>query len=166
MLIVVIIIGVIYATATAVIRSKTDGAAGLDWSLERLDRTMRNAPIAGYLRLVCTGDLCEKCVLYGENGEAIATEIALFDEKPAWHIYDRSGYLEKREFAHDRCFEMERFANGAITDMLIEHKGSFYRYYAYLRPADRYQNYEEARLSIDPNQFLPTDKTKYYSEDD
>ncbi|MDR3347230.1 MAG: prepilin-type N-terminal cleavage/methylation domain-containing protein [Helicobacteraceae bacterium] len=165
LLIVLIIIGVIYASATAVIRAKSADSASR-WALENLDEAMKNFPQQGYIRLVCGGEKCESCALYDENANALVEDIALFDDMPIVHFFDRTGYLGKRIFPHERCFQMERFENGAISDMLLEHRATFYRYYAFYRQAQIFTGFEDAKRTLDNAVWIPTARNQYFSKDD
>jgi prepilin-type N-terminal cleavage/methylation domain-containing protein len=164
LLIVLTIVGIIYATATAAIKSKGGTAEAGGWRLDTLAEALRKRE--GYLKLACGGDRCERCALMDINGNMVEDVIALFEEAPIIHYYDRRGYLDRFSFKEGVCFEMERFENGSVTDMLVEHRSKFYRYYALLTDDAVYASFDEARETIDPTIWIPSAQTQYYLESD
>lgn len=165
LLIVLVIIGVIYSLAAGLMKAPSKGAEGVEWSLEHLDASLRNAG-EGYLKLRCTGDHCETCQLFDARGEIVAEGIDLFVVMPVVHFFDASGYLDSRRYAPGVCFEMERFENGAVSELLLEHNKRFYRYYPLLKPAETYTDFEEAKKSADALTWVPTDQGRYFHERD
>ncbi|MDR2638411.1 MAG: type II secretion system GspH family protein [Helicobacteraceae bacterium] len=164
LLVVVILIGVIYSIAAATLKGKESQNAA-DWSLEKLDLTMREFS-SGYIRLLCEGDRCENCRVVDRNGEELIGDLNIFAQTPKVLYFDESGYLGDMKFPADRCFEMERFENGAISDMLVEHQNRFYRYYAYMLPSEMFVSLEEARASLDPRARIPQYSSEFFSEID
>ncbi|MDR2152645.1 MAG: prepilin-type N-terminal cleavage/methylation domain-containing protein [Helicobacteraceae bacterium] len=164
LIVVIILIGVIYSIVLRAIASKddTDKAA---WSLEKLDSTLRTFP-GGYVKLVCEGDLCENCRLLDAKGEELIGDLAIFEQTPKTLYFDESGYLDGMKFPADRCFEMERFENGAISDTLVEHQGRFYRYYAYAKSGEVFVSLEDAKNSLDPRRHIPQYSSEFFNETD
>lgn len=165
LLIVLVIIGVVYSLAGSLMTRPQNAADTALWSLERLDEAIRSAA-PGYVKLVCRGDRCDRCEVRDGNGALIAENMTLFNKIPVVHRFDRNGYLETRRFAPEICFEMERFENGAVSDLLVEHDSRFYRFYPLLRPAERFSDFEAARKSADALAWLPTDQGRYFHERD
>jgi prepilin-type N-terminal cleavage/methylation domain-containing protein len=162
--IVVVLIGVIYALAASALRPAAQEEASR-WSLERLDTALR-AIEGGYAKLVCEGDLRVQCRVIDEKGGEIVSDLQLFEEPPIAYYFDEKGYLGELKFPLDRRLVIERFENGAISDALIEYRGSFYRYYSLLRPAEVFANIEEARKSFDPALWIPQYSNEFFSEID
>ncbi|MDR0747485.1 MAG: type II secretion system GspH family protein [Helicobacteraceae bacterium] len=164
LLIVLTIVGIIYATATAAIKGKEGVAGDGEWRLDTLTEALRAKE--GYLKLVCGGDRCERCALMDIDGNTVEDRLALFEEIPIVHYYDRGGYLDRFSFKEGVCFEMERFENGSVTDMLVEHRSKFYRYYALLTQTAVYASFDEARETIDPTLWIPSAQAQYHLESD
>lgn len=152
LIIVVVIIGVVYASALSVVRYK-DNRAQL-WSLPTLDQAMRRTA-AGYKKLVCGGERCERCELQTIDGEVIGGEITLFDEPPTIYAMDKSGYLDTAKYNDETCFVMEKYDNNALSNLLVEHKTQFYRYYPILRRAEVFADLESARRTVDHALNIP-----------
>lgn len=164
LLIVLVIIGVIYSLAASMMRPPSEPQAQ-QWSLERLAETLRSAG-EGYLKLRCGGDACQSCALYNEAGETLLREIPLFRSLPIVHRFDDKGYLEAVSFAPGVCFEMERFENGSVSELLVEYENQFYRYYPLIHSTKMYVNFEDAKNSLDASRHLPTDRGRYFHERD
>ncbi|MDR0665178.1 MAG: type II secretion system GspH family protein [Helicobacteraceae bacterium] len=164
LLVVIVIIGAVYAITVATIKSGSDQAASA-WSLEKLDATLREFQ-SGYLKLICDGNVCENCRVVDQNGEELIADLAIFSQTPKVLYFDESGYFGDMRFPADRCFEMERFENGAISDALVEHEGKFYRYYAYMRPVEIFVSLEEAKNSLDPRLWIPQYSSDFFNETD
>ncbi|MDR1450762.1 MAG: type II secretion system GspH family protein [Helicobacteraceae bacterium] len=164
LLIVAAIIGVIYSIAAATMKTGAIEQSAV-WSLENLDVALRGLK-GGYLKLICEGDRCENCRVVDENGEEIASVPALFEEIPRTFYFDESGYLDNLKFPSDRCFEMEKFENGAIGDTLTEHRGKFYRYYSFARAAETFASLDDAKDSFDPRVWIPQYGNEFFNEND
>ncbi|GHS88915.1 hypothetical protein FACS189487_08160 [Campylobacterota bacterium] len=159
----IVIIGTIYAIATVSIGSKSSEQSAAKWRLDRLDTALRELS-SGYVLLYCDGEKCENCTAVNAKNEVIAQNLPLFDQPPKVRYYDDTGYLAERLFFNDRCFEMERYENGSISELLVEHGGKFYRYYALIRRAEVFDDAVQASESIDARSHIPETAADFYNE--
>ncbi|MGE4294249.1 MAG: prepilin-type N-terminal cleavage/methylation domain-containing protein [Campylobacterales bacterium] len=165
LLVVLVIIGVVYTLAGTLMKAPAKPGESPQWSIERLDESLRNAH-AGYAKLRCEGDRCERCALFDATGAVLREPIALFSQIPAVYRFDRTGYLDTVRFPPGVCFEMERFENGAVSDLLLEYDKRFFRYYPLLRPVEVSTDFEQMRKSLDAAAWMPTDQSRYFHERD
>ncbi|MDR2904814.1 MAG: prepilin-type N-terminal cleavage/methylation domain-containing protein [Helicobacteraceae bacterium] len=165
LLIVIVIIGAIYALAVVSIRAKKPEESPERWRLERLDLALKESG-SGWLQLYCEGENCENCRVIDAKGVAIVENLLLFESRPIARYYDETGVLTERQFFGERCFEMERYDSGAISELLLEYGGKFYRYFPAVRRAEIHETLDTAMKSIDARLFVPESSADFYSDTD
>jgi hypothetical protein len=167
-MVVLVIIGTIYALAGMLVRQPEEAASqAVRFMPDRLDRALRAVPTPGYIRLVCGGSMCETCQLEDFKGEPIGEPMPIFSAPPVRYDLKSSGSPQSiRAGSETPCFEMVRFENGAVSELLFEYENRFYHYVPLLRPAEIYSSLEAAWAQVDPYRQLPTDRSRYFHEEE
>ncbi len=111
--------------------------------------------------LTCGGESCDSCVIRPENGGK-EQKISLFHSRPKVFEYDRFGYLNEKRFPGTTCFEYTIRNNLSGENILVEREGVYYLFYAYLKKAVRFTDYDKAVLAFDPARHILLDTHEYY----
>ncbi len=167
LIVVLVIIGIIYALAATLVRQPEAAAKeAMRFAPDRLDRALRGVEEPGYLRLVCTGQRCEACRLENRWGEPIGEPMRIFESPPVVYAVLQEGSPQATRTLDGPCFVMERFENQAVSETLFEYENRFYHYPPLLQPMRRYSSLDEAWERIEPGRNLPSDRSRYFHEEE
>lgn len=167
LLVVLVIIGLIYSLAATLMRDRpADGIQTVRFAPQSLDRALRDVDHSGYLRLVCTGMRCESCVLEDERGGALSDPFSVFESMPVRYDLLSTGSPLAKRGGDGPCFVMERFANGAVSETLFEYNNRFYHYSPLLHEVAILSSLDRAWERVDGYRHLPTDRTRYFHEEE
>lgn len=107
------------------------------------------------------GEKCEECRLIDANDEDLFDDkLAIFTQKPTVYQFDKNGYKEEKKYLEPICFEMEKFENGSIEEMIFEYKQNIYHFYPLIKSSLVAGEVE------DPADYAPTDTNRYFGEND
>jgi hypothetical protein len=157
-MIVIILIGAVYMLFISGLDKKKTAKP---LRFEELRGTILKLTAYAPATLSCSGDACENCVIRPKDGGK-EQEIALFHTKPKVFGYDRYGYLQEKRFPDKTCFEYTIHNNLSGENILVEREGVYYLFYAYLKKATLFTDYDKAVLAFDPAQHILLDTQEYY----
>ena len=167
LLIVILIISIIYGLFIERISSSKEAPVFED-DIQSLQKVLESKRFQEVAKIVCV-DKCEKCSII-IDGKEKAEISGLFEEEPKVYDFDIHGMLSEVEFIpvfdkdknpKEVCFEYALYSNGSHSSYIVEYKGKFYVFDAYMHPVRKVATIAEAQELFDPSQWVPTGSGEY-----
>ncbi len=168
LLLVVILIGVIYAIFVHKLSQKKVHDESGAFTLETLKTSLSSFPAKRRVELFCFTP-CDICNVYRDGKKVEDLDIELFETLP--NVYNRDAYgqvqrieflsMEDKKEIKDVCFHFTLFSNQSSSSYIVEYDKKFYLFDAYMQPVRVFENLSDASEAFDESILLPTEQRSY-----
>ncbi len=167
LIIVIIIIGIIYALFVNNLRSKEQQVENI--TLLTMKQALLQQSFTHKSEIICF-EPCKECYIYNDDKRSKEAAFSLFNAPPKVYKEDTFGQLREYHFlalqdAEERlqnvCFRFTLFNNKSSSYYLVEADTKFYLFHPYMRDIDVVSTLSDAKKLLDIQEILPREESDY-----